>query len=300
VLPSRLEGFPLSILEAMMAGRPVLATDVGSIREAVADGTTGLVVPAGDTDSLRRSLERLAADPDERRRMGEAGRARAVELFTADRMARSFEQLYGGVLGEEDRFRPRADLLQPVRRHGAAAPRSTSKTRHDLSVGTTTSWWFTRLVCNSGRAQASRGSQAFRTTPPAPVAHSGRMLWHARDSGRLSVHRALRRGLAQAQAGRRVVARAAGTLGGGVHRDRGTFGPSTTCTRARDLNLLCARTSMTRNGRILRRELPRLSRPETDFAAARQAAASTASDRRLGLHHRACTCRRGIIGPIAQ
>jgi glycosyltransferase involved in cell wall biosynthesis len=103
VLPSRLEGFPLSILEAMMAGRPVLATDVGSIREAVADGTTGLVVPAGDTDSLRRSLERLAADPDERRRMGEAGRARAVELFTADRMARSFEQLYGGVLGEEDR-----------------------------------------------------------------------------------------------------------------------------------------------------------------------------------------------------
>lgn len=103
VLPSRLEAFPLSILEAMMSGRPVLATDVGSIREAVVDGTTGLVVPAGDADSLRRSLERLAADPDERRRMGEAGRARALELFTADRMARNFERLYAGVLGEEDR-----------------------------------------------------------------------------------------------------------------------------------------------------------------------------------------------------
>lgn len=103
VLPSRLEAFPLSILEAMMAGRPVLATDVGSIREAVVDGTTGLVVPAGDDDSLRRSLERLSAEPEERRRMGEAGRARALELFTADRMARSFERLYGGVLGEENR-----------------------------------------------------------------------------------------------------------------------------------------------------------------------------------------------------
>jgi glycosyltransferase involved in cell wall biosynthesis len=103
VLPSRLEAFPLSILEAMMAGRPVLATDVGSIREAVVDGTTGLVVPVGDADSLRRALERFAADPDERRRMGEAGRARALELFTTERMARSFERLYGDVLGEEDR-----------------------------------------------------------------------------------------------------------------------------------------------------------------------------------------------------
>jgi glycosyltransferase involved in cell wall biosynthesis len=103
VLPSRLEGFPLSILEAMMAGRPVLATDVGSIREAVVDGTTGLVVPVGDAEGLRRSLERLAENPGERRRMGEAGRRRAVESFTAERMARSFERLYSGVLGEEDR-----------------------------------------------------------------------------------------------------------------------------------------------------------------------------------------------------
>lgn len=94
VLPSRLEGFPLSILEAMMAGRPVVATDVGSVSEAVVHGTTGLLVPAGDADRLRRALDGLAASPDERTRMGHAGRRRALDLFTADRMARSFEQLY--------------------------------------------------------------------------------------------------------------------------------------------------------------------------------------------------------------
>jgi glycosyltransferase involved in cell wall biosynthesis len=99
VLPSRLEGFPLSILEAMMAGRPVIATDVGSVREAVVDETTGLVVPAGDADRLRDSLARLARNAEERMRMGDAGRRRALELFTADRMARGYERLYNDVLG---------------------------------------------------------------------------------------------------------------------------------------------------------------------------------------------------------
>jgi glycosyltransferase involved in cell wall biosynthesis len=102
VLPSRLEGLPLSILEAMMGGRPVVATDVGSVREAVVDGTTGLVVPPGDPEALRKALERLADDPGERRRMGEAGRERALELFTADRMARRFERVYGDLLARED------------------------------------------------------------------------------------------------------------------------------------------------------------------------------------------------------
>jgi glycosyltransferase involved in cell wall biosynthesis len=98
VLPSQLEGFPLSILEAMMAGRPVVATDVGSVPEAVVDGTTGLLVRAGDVEGLRGALARLAASPEERRRMGAAGRRRALEHFTADGMARRFEQLYDDIL----------------------------------------------------------------------------------------------------------------------------------------------------------------------------------------------------------
>lgn len=94
VLPSRAEGFPLSIVEAMLAGRPVVATDVGSVKEAVVDGRTGLVVPPDDADALRSALARLSADADERRRMGAAGRVRALAHFTAEQMAREFERLY--------------------------------------------------------------------------------------------------------------------------------------------------------------------------------------------------------------
>ena len=94
VLPSRNEGFPLSIVEAMLAARPVVATDVGSVREAVVDGETGYVVPPDDEPALRDALSRLVGDPELRRRMGDAGRARALRLFTAEAMARAFEQVY--------------------------------------------------------------------------------------------------------------------------------------------------------------------------------------------------------------
>ena len=98
VLPSRIEGFPLSIVEAMLAGRAVVATDVGSVREAVVEGVTGHVVPRDDVEALRASLARLLADPSQRERMGEAGRARALERFTANEMARQFERLYTELL----------------------------------------------------------------------------------------------------------------------------------------------------------------------------------------------------------
>jgi glycosyltransferase involved in cell wall biosynthesis len=98
VLPSRLEGFPLSIVEAMLAGRPVVATDVGSVREAVVDGVTGEIVPRDDVGALRDSLARLLADRPLRERMGEAGRARALEHFTTEEMARQFERLYAELL----------------------------------------------------------------------------------------------------------------------------------------------------------------------------------------------------------
>ena len=94
VLPSRFEGFPLSIVEAMLARLPVVATDVGSIAEAVLDGETGFLVPAEDVDALAGALQRLLADPELRRRLGESGRARALDRFTAATMARSFERLY--------------------------------------------------------------------------------------------------------------------------------------------------------------------------------------------------------------
>ena len=85
VLSSRSEGFPVSVLEAMAAGLPVVATDVGGVAEAVEDGETGLLVPATDAEALARALERLLADGELRRRLGAAGRARALSLFDLPR-----------------------------------------------------------------------------------------------------------------------------------------------------------------------------------------------------------------------
>lgn len=99
VLPSRFEAFPLSIVEAMLAGLPVVAGDVGSVSEAVVDGSTGLLVPAGDVDALVVAIERLRADATLREEMGARGRRRALDLFTAEAMAARFDALYDEVVG---------------------------------------------------------------------------------------------------------------------------------------------------------------------------------------------------------
>jgi glycosyltransferase involved in cell wall biosynthesis len=83
-VPSRREGYGLVAREAMAHGRPVVATAVGGLADAVADGETGLLVPAGDTAALRAALERLLADRGLRERLGEAARACARERFSWD------------------------------------------------------------------------------------------------------------------------------------------------------------------------------------------------------------------------
>jgi glycosyltransferase involved in cell wall biosynthesis len=93
-LPSRWEGMPLGILEAMHAGLPVVATDVGSVAEVVADKDTGYVVVSGDAAGLEDRLRCLLADPDLRHRMGERGRALARERYTDAAMARRYEAVY--------------------------------------------------------------------------------------------------------------------------------------------------------------------------------------------------------------
>jgi glycosyltransferase involved in cell wall biosynthesis len=76
--PSRREGFGVVAAEAMAHGRPVVASAVGGLLDLVADGETGLLVPPGDVQALRVALERLLEDAALRRRMGEAGRQRAL------------------------------------------------------------------------------------------------------------------------------------------------------------------------------------------------------------------------------
>jgi glycosyltransferase involved in cell wall biosynthesis len=87
VLPSLKEGLGVAALEAMAAGRPVVASRVGGLAEAVADGETGLLVPPGDDEALAAAIHRLARDPAMRARLGEAGRARVLARFTTAHMA---------------------------------------------------------------------------------------------------------------------------------------------------------------------------------------------------------------------
>jgi glycosyltransferase involved in cell wall biosynthesis len=94
-LPSRFgEGCPNAVLEAMAAGKPVIAARSGGTPEVVVDGETGFLVPPEDVDGLRGALHRLAADPGLRARMGAAGRERAEREFGVDRLVRSYEELY--------------------------------------------------------------------------------------------------------------------------------------------------------------------------------------------------------------
>jgi len=93
-LISRQEGFPLAILEAMRAGLPVVASDVGGVREAVRHGDTGFLIPRGDEQALRASLRRLLVDPALRRSLGDAGRHTYEKRFSADHMLTNTAAVY--------------------------------------------------------------------------------------------------------------------------------------------------------------------------------------------------------------
>lgn len=94
VLPSYNEGLPMSLLEAMAAGMPVLSTTVGGIPEAVSDGVEGFLVQAGDIDALSARLEQLLADPALAQRMGAAARRKVETTFASGAVLPRIEQLY--------------------------------------------------------------------------------------------------------------------------------------------------------------------------------------------------------------
>ena len=94
VHPARWEGFGLVLLEAMLAGLPVIATRVSAIPEIVADGESGLLVPPDDPGALAAALKEVLADGELARRLGEGGRARARSEFSVEQMARATVDVY--------------------------------------------------------------------------------------------------------------------------------------------------------------------------------------------------------------
>lgn len=95
------EGFGLAIAEASFTGLPIVTTGVGGIAEIVIPEETGIFVPVGDPDAIARACSRLMEDSSLRLSLGEAGRSRALERFSADRYVRDLESLYRELLQEK-------------------------------------------------------------------------------------------------------------------------------------------------------------------------------------------------------
>jgi glycosyltransferase involved in cell wall biosynthesis len=98
VLPSSNEGTPVSAIEALAAGKPVVATRVGGVPDVVRDGEDGFLVDTGDTEGLADRLAQLARDPALRRRMGDEGRTRVLPRYAVDRLVDDIDQLYRSLL----------------------------------------------------------------------------------------------------------------------------------------------------------------------------------------------------------
>jgi glycosyltransferase involved in cell wall biosynthesis len=101
VLPSLCESFPFAIVEAMMAGKPVVASDVGGVSEAISQGETGLLIPPGDSYSLTEAILVMMESRELRMRMGERARMLALSKFSDKTMVRGTQELYKQLIAEQ-------------------------------------------------------------------------------------------------------------------------------------------------------------------------------------------------------
>lgn len=100
VLPSLSEGLPLALLEAMFAGRPIVATRVGEVPTALNGGDAGLVVEPGDAVALATALDRLLSNPAKARQLGLRAALRAVDEYDVSHMLARYARIYGELLGD--------------------------------------------------------------------------------------------------------------------------------------------------------------------------------------------------------
>jgi glycosyltransferase involved in cell wall biosynthesis len=112
VLPSLSEGVPLALLEAMLAGKPVVATAVGEVPTVLEGGHAGVVVRPGDAAVLADALASLLSDPAEARRLGAAAAARASEAYTLSSMLDRYAALYEKALSPARDSNPQLESLE--------------------------------------------------------------------------------------------------------------------------------------------------------------------------------------------
>ena len=98
ILPSANEGTPVSAIEALAGGRPVVATRVGGVPDVVRDGVDGFLVEPGDVAAMADRLAELAGDSELRARMGAAGRDRVLERYSVERLLDDMDRLYRELL----------------------------------------------------------------------------------------------------------------------------------------------------------------------------------------------------------
>jgi glycosyltransferase involved in cell wall biosynthesis len=111
LLTSISEGIPLTIIEGMAAGLPIVSTDVGGVREILGDPTVGRLAPAGNDQELANALTRLADDPGLRMGLGEQGRRRAFEIFSEQTMHAQYAEVFDEVIGRPQCLRPASEKL---------------------------------------------------------------------------------------------------------------------------------------------------------------------------------------------
>ncbi|MBN2062871.1 MAG: glycosyltransferase [Deltaproteobacteria bacterium] len=98
VQPSKFEGVPNSVLEAMASGLPVIATDVGGLREIIHDGESGILLEPGQDEALSLAISKLITHPEKRRQLGNNAQNRVTELFSIDKMVSDYEIMYKRIL----------------------------------------------------------------------------------------------------------------------------------------------------------------------------------------------------------
>jgi glycosyltransferase involved in cell wall biosynthesis len=118
VLPSLNEGTPVSAIEALAAGRPVVATRVGGVPDVVRDGENGFLVDPGAVMDLAERLSRLAQDPALLERMARAGRRSVVPRYAVDRLVADVDRLYRSLLAAEEARRSASSTSRPAATSG--------------------------------------------------------------------------------------------------------------------------------------------------------------------------------------